>query len=79
MDRKEALRLKRAALVGAAALAVAATAALAGETIRYRYDARGRLVKVERSDTATNIVKTATEYEHDKADNRTRRETKTGQ
>jgi YD repeat-containing protein len=79
MERQEAKRLKRAALAAAAACALAASAALAGETITYSYDARGRLVKVVRTDSATNAVKTSTAYDHDKADNRTRRETKTGQ
>ncbi|MDP8995055.1 MAG: hypothetical protein M3N07_08780 [Pseudomonadota bacterium] len=67
---------KRALLVGGAA-ALGATGALAHEIVEYSYDARGRLVKVVRSGTVNNGVTTA--YEHDKADNRTRRETKTGQ
>lgn len=41
---------------------------LAGETTTYTYDAKGRLVKAERSGTINNGVKT--EYSHDKADNR---------
>lgn len=54
-------------------LAVAAfpAAALAAETIDYRYDARGRLVKVERSGAPGGA--TTTDYQHDKADNRTAR------
>ena len=44
-------------------------AAIAAETITYTYDAKGRLVKVERSGTVNNNVKT--DYAHDKADNRT--------
>jgi YD repeat-containing protein len=52
-----------------AAGALAATAALASETITYTYDARGRLVKVERSGTVNNGVKT--EYNYGKGDNRT--------
>lgn len=53
-----------------AAMAVAALplAAMAAETIVYSYDAKGRLVKVERSGTVNNNVKA--EYSHDKADNR---------
>jgi YD repeat-containing protein len=52
-----------------AAAAIAASAAMAAERIVYRYDARGRLVKVERTDLATyNVV---TQYGFDKADNRT--------
>lgn len=45
------------------------SAAQAAETITYRYDARGRLVKVERSGSVNNNV--VTNYEHDKANNRT--------
>lgn len=55
-----------AILAGAAAMAASAMAA---ETIVYRYDARGRLVKVERSGTVNNNV--VTSYAFDKADNRT--------
>lgn len=40
----------------------------ATETQVYRYDAKGRLVKVERSGTVNNGV--VTEYTADKADNR---------
>jgi YD repeat-containing protein len=71
--------MARPLLLCGAALALAATAAIAGETIRYEYDVRGRLVKVVRTDQATNTVLTTTDYTHDKADNRTKRETKTGQ
>ncbi len=46
------------------------SAASASETVTYTYDARGRLVKVERAGTVNNNVKT--EYEHDKANNRKR-------
>jgi YD repeat-containing protein len=46
-----------------------AASAMAAETIVYRYDARGRLVKVERSGTVNNNV--VTSYAFDKADNRT--------
>ena len=59
----------RWAVVAAAAAVVAASAAIAAETIVYRYDARGRLVKVERSGTVNNNV--VTNYTFDKADNRT--------
>ena len=44
-------------------------AAQAAETITYTYDAKGRLVKVERTGSVNNNVKA--EYAHDKADNRT--------
>ena len=54
-----------------AGLTVAAIPALAyaAETITYTYDAKGRLVKTERSGTVNNGVKA--EYSHDKANNRT--------
>lgn len=42
--------------------------AAASETVVYTYDARGRLVKVERSGSVNNGAKT--EIQHDKADNR---------
>lgn len=70
-------RARRPLLLAGAAAALAATAAFAGETISYEYDARGRLVKVVRTDSATSKV-TVT-YEHDRADNRTKRQTKVGQ
>jgi hypothetical protein len=63
----------RWALVAASAAVVAASAAMAAETIAYRYDARGRLVRVERSGTVNNNV--ATNYTFDKADNRTAKTT----
>ena len=56
----------RAFLVLALFLSVPASAA---ETITYTYDARGRLVKVERSGTVNDKAKA--EYKYDKADNRT--------
>lgn len=40
----------------------------AAETVTYTYDARGRLVKVERTGTVNDSAKV--EYELDKADNR---------
>jgi hypothetical protein len=52
-----------------ATAALAGAAAWANETITYTYDARGRLVKVERSGTVNNGVKA--EYTYDKGDNRT--------
>lgn len=42
--------------------------AAASETIVYTYDAKGRLIKVERSGTVNNGVKY--EYAHDKSNNR---------
>jgi hypothetical protein len=56
-----------------AAIAAASAAAIAAETVDYRYDARGRLVRVERSGTVNNNV--ATNYTFDKADNRTAKTT----
>jgi YD repeat-containing protein len=62
-------RNRIAVVLAGAATALAASAAIAAETIVYRYDARGRLVKVERSGTVNpNVV---TQYTYDKADNRT--------
>ena len=61
---------KLALLLSAAGLATAA-AALAAETLTYRYDARGRLVKVERTGSVNNGVTANNSY--DKANNRTNR------
>ena len=47
-----------------------ASAGQASERTTYTYDAKGRLVKVQRSGGTNNG--TATDYEHDKADNRKR-------
>jgi outer membrane lipoprotein SlyB len=58
------------ALALALALAGAAPAAMSAETITYSYDAKGRLVKVVRTGTVNNNV--TVDYQHDKADNRTR-------
>ena len=55
-------------LVVSGALITVANAAHADETITYGYDAKGRLVKVERT-SGTNPPVTTT-YTHDKADNR---------
>lgn len=43
----------------------------ADETVEYTYDAQGRLTKVEHSGDVNDGVKS--EYEHDDADNRTRK------
>jgi hypothetical protein len=62
--------LRRAELALAVAMIAAAPAlAIASETITYTYDAKGRLVKVERSGNVNNGV--TTNYTHDKANNRT--------
>ena len=65
--------LKRFAAIGFGISALVATAAGASETITYSYDARGRLVKVERAGTVNNGVTTS--YAIDKADNRTNKTT----
>ena len=52
---------------------VVTTAAFAAETITYKYDARGRLVRVERTGSVNNNVNT--NYTIDKADNRTNKTT----
>jgi hypothetical protein len=64
--------MKNSHRIAAFALAVAGlagAAAWASETITYTYDARGRLIKVERSGTVNNGVRA--EYKYDKGDNRT--------
>ena len=63
---------KAAAMLGMLA-SCTASPVLAAESQKYRYDAKGRLVKVERTGTVNNGV--TTEYAHDKADNRTRQKT----
>lgn len=57
-----------AILFAVAILLIAPAPVVAAETVTYTYDARGRLVKVERSGTVNNGVKS--EYSHDKANNR---------
>ena len=64
------MRHFRTALVTSAIALSAPTAGSANETTIYTYDARGRLVKVEKQGSVNNGKKT--EYEHDKADNRKR-------
>ena len=64
---------RHAQIAALIALATAAAAAFAAETITYTYDARGRLVKVERTGTINNNV--TTNYAIDKADNRTNKTT----
>ena len=66
------MRLSRRAAAIAATLATI-TSVNAAETITYTYDAKGRLVKVVRTGTVNNNV--TVDYEHDKADNRTRLKT----
>ena len=52
---------------------LSASPAFSAETVTYTYDAKGRLVKVVRTGTVNNNV--TVDYEHDKADNRTRLKT----
>jgi uncharacterized protein RhaS with RHS repeats len=66
-------RTRRAAWIAAAAVVAIPVLAWATETITYSYDARGRLVKVERTGTVNNGIATA--YTLDKADNRTAKTT----
>ncbi len=65
------MSLKNITAASALALMVGAGFSLpasAGETIKYTYDARGRLVKVERTGTVNHGV--TTQYTLDDADNR---------
>ena len=64
---------------GAAALALLCTAvptasAAAAETIRYVYDARGRLIEVKREQPSVVVT---TKYEYDKANNRVQKQVTT--
>lgn len=65
--------MKHIFYLGAALAIIASTPSYAAETQKYRYDAKGRLIKVERTGTVNNNV--TTEYTHDKADNRSRLKT----
>lgn len=65
------MRASRLALV--TALLMTSGAALAAETISYKYDARGRLLEVARSGGLNNLVTTT--YAHDRANNRLRKST----
>lgn len=65
--------MRKAAIIFFAVLTTAAATAWATETITYRYDARGRLVKVEHTGSVNNGVNTL--YTHDDADNRTNKTT----
>lgn len=64
---------RMAILLAGAAVAAVPALAIAAEAIVYRYDARGRLVRVERSGSVNNNV--ATNYSFDRADNRTAKAT----
>lgn len=69
MRSREILTLAATALAVAAAGTLTGMSANASETVKYTYDARGRLVKVERSGSVNNNV--SAEYVYDKGDNRT--------
>ena len=63
--------MSKVIFAGIASLSVImAASAGASETIRYIYDAKGRLIRVERTGTVNNNV--TTNYEHDRANNRRR-------
>ena len=74
--RLKRIRLRRACAAGALALSTAAlpAAAAASETIQYKYDARGRLIEVERAQPTATVK---TKYTYDRADNRTKKEVTT--
>ena len=65
--------MKHVFYLGTAIALIASVPAGAAEAQKYRYDAKGRLLKVERTGSVNNGV--TTEYTHDKADNRTRLKT----
>lgn len=63
---------KTALLFAAGTIRLACSSiASAAEKIIYTYDARGRLIKVERDPASTVNTNVKTEYTLDKADNRT--------
>jgi YD repeat-containing protein len=62
---KKTLEILAAAGLGLVALAAVANAS---ETLTYSYDARGRLVRVQHNGSVNNNV--STNYNYDKADNR---------
>lgn len=65
--------MKHIPIAGALLLLALPLAAKAAETITYRHDARGRLVRIERTGSVNNGVTTT--YGYDKADNRTQKTT----
>lgn len=64
-SKKMKMVLLTLSVIGVGTTAMIASAA---ETITYKYDAKGRVIKVERSGSVNNGVKT--QYTHDKTDNR---------
>lgn len=73
MSVRVALAAAAAATTIAIPPAPAPAPAPAAETVTYTYDAKGRLVQVQRTGSVNNGV--ATTYAHDKADNRTAKQT----
>lgn len=67
------MRKKQIVELAVVVAAVSAAMAAANETITYSYDARGRLVQVSHQGTINNGV--IVNYQYDKADNRTRKQT----
>lgn len=67
------VRVALAAAAAATTIAIPPAPASAAETVTYTYDAKGRLVQVQRTGSVNNGV--ATTYAHDKADNRTAKQT----
>jgi hypothetical protein len=65
--------MKLAGLSALGLILLNAAPAFSAETITYTYDAKGRLAKVVRTGSVNNNV--TVDYEHDKADNRTRAKT----
>ena len=69
MKRREFGALTATAIAVIAVAILAGRSANASETINYTYDARGRLVRVERRGTVNDNVRA--DYHYDKGDNRT--------
>ena len=66
--------VRRVCAAGAVALAAVPASAAASETIQYKYDARDRLIEVERAQPTATVK---TKYAYDRADNRTKKEVTT--
>lgn len=62
--------MKQALIIATVIALLLHTVAEASEVRKFRYDAKGRLVKIERTGTVNNAV--TTDYSHDKANNRIR-------
>lgn len=76
MGRRNHAAINGACLFAATvwSLLITAGPASASEVIQYTYDARGRLVEVERAQPTVTIK---TKYTYDRADNRTKKEVTT--